>query len=83
MASNPYGFEAAPRVVQNKPKFNKRSIDQSEEASEVGGPSGFNIMFDKRVFRGNTHAMHLVKKLNQPGGQPALSPQQKDDMRVA
>ena len=83
MASNAYGFEAAPRVVHNKPKFNKRSVDQSEEGSEAGNPAGFNIMFDKRVFRGNTHAMHLVKKLNQPGGQPTLSPQQKDDMRVA
>lgn len=36
-------------------------------------------MHDKRIFRGNTHAMHLVKKAAATGAPPALSPQQKDN----
>ena len=71
-----YGFEAAPRVVANKAKYSKRAGGADEEQSEAGG-AAFNTMFDKRVFRGNTHAMHLVKKMG-----TALSPQQKDNMRV-
>lgn len=46
-----YGFEAAPKVVQNKAKY-KEEDDEERLA--------LNIMYDKRVFRGNTHNMNIL-----------------------
>lgn len=41
-------------------------------------------MYNKKIFRGNTHAMHLVKKAAAATGAPPtiLSPQEKDNARV-
>ena len=74
MSSNSYTFEANPRVVKNKAKYHQRSVNESDEGSEAG-QSKINIMHNKRIFRGNTHAMHLVKKAAATGAPPALSPQ--------
>ena len=48
-----YNFEAAPKVVHNKPKYK----DEEEEERLA-----LNIMYDKRVFRGNTHNMNILEK---------------------
>jgi hypothetical protein len=49
-----YNFEAAPKVVHNKPKYKEQEDDEERLA--------LNIMYDKRVFRGNTHNMNLLDK---------------------
>ena len=64
---------AQPKVVKNKAKYNQSSasqLDDNNYASAVGGDAGpyedgdqapLNIMYDKRVFRGNTYNMNLLK----------------------
>ena len=47
-----YGFEAAPKVVHGKSKYK----DEEEEEWLA-----LNIMYDKWVFRGNTHNMNLLQ----------------------
>jgi hypothetical protein len=51
-------FEGAePKVVREKTKYNpSQIIDEEEEDRDA-----LNIMYDKRVFRGNTHNMNLIK----------------------
>jgi hypothetical protein len=67
MSQSFYG--AQPKVVKNKTKFNSPSgglasmdvgvegLINPEEADGVP----LNIMYDKRVFRGNTYNMNLMK----------------------
>jgi hypothetical protein len=38
--------------------------------------NAFNIMYDKRVFRGNTHGMKVLR-----GGENTLTPAQRDELR--
>lgn len=38
--------------------------------------NAFNIMYDKRVFRGNTHGMHVLKN-----PEANLTPAQREDLR--
>jgi hypothetical protein len=66
MSQSFYGAE--PKVVKNKTKFNSpgtgTGLDVGIESSlnpedESGMP--LNIMYDKRVFRGNTYNMNLMK----------------------
>ena len=48
-----YGFAAAPKLLQNKPKFK----------DPYGGADEYipqNIMHDSRVHRGNTHAAMVI-----------------------
>jgi hypothetical protein len=59
------GFEAAPRVIESRSKY--REEDEDERLA-------LNIMYDKRVFRGNTHNMNMVAK--------NLTPAQQEEMRV-
>lgn len=66
MSQSFYG--AQPKVVKNKSKFNANPESPSympnvyevgTEVDEGGVP--LNIMYDKRVFRGNTYNMNLMK----------------------
>jgi len=59
------GFEAAPRVVESRSKY--RDEDDEERLA-------LNIMYDKRVFRGNTHNMNMISK--------NITPAEQEDMRV-
>ena len=65
MSQSFYG--AQPKVVKNKTKFNSPGtglIDTGLEGpmnpeEDSGVP--LNIMYDKRVFRGNTYNLNLMK----------------------
>lgn len=59
------GFEAAPRVVESRSKY--REEDDEERLA-------LNIMYDKRVFRGNTHNMNVLSQ--------NLTPAQQEELRV-
>lgn len=59
------GFEAAPRVVESRSKY--RDEDEEERLA-------LNIMYDKRVFRGNTHNMNMISK--------NMTPAQQEELRV-
>ena len=64
MSQSFYGAE--PKVVKNKTKFNSpgggmdAGISASINPEEDSGVP-LNIMYDKRVFRGNTYNMALMK----------------------
>ena len=56
---------AQPQVVRSKPKYKDTSayyaggsVDENEDERNA-----LNIMYDKRVFRGNTHNINLLKSL--------------------
>jgi hypothetical protein len=69
-ASN--GFAGAqPKIVKNKPKYNDKENSQPNNqnfsaAAKDQDPAyrtvAFNIMNDKRVFRGNTHGIHSLRQ---------------------
>lgn len=42
--------------------------------SQIADRTAFNIMYDKRVFRGNTHGMNVLKDNN-------LTPAQREELR--
>jgi len=48
----PYGFSAEPRVVKPKSKYREVPQDEVDESQR----NFSNIMWDKRVVRGNTYA---------------------------
>jgi hypothetical protein len=60
------GFEAAPRVVESRAKYREDEDDEDRLA--------LNIMYDKRVFRGNTHNMNMITK--------NMTPAQQEELRV-
>lgn len=69
---------AEPRVVKNKPKYNDpistgHAIESIIEETDDGA-GALNIMYDKRVFRGNTHNMNLLKT--------NMTPSQKEEIRI-
>lgn len=66
-------FEGAqPKVVRGKQKFkNTDAYGYDEEEEER---NALNIMYDKRVFRGNTHNANLLKA--------NLTPAQKEEQRI-
>ena len=70
-------FEGAqPKVVRAKNKFkdtNAMSTYQGYD-DEDDGRQALNIMYDKRVFRGNTHNANLLKA--------NLTPAQKEEQRI-
>lgn len=61
MSQSFYGAE--PKVVKNKSKYNEgygpglSVYDETEPNDQIP----LNIMYDKRVFRGNTHNYNLLK----------------------
>jgi hypothetical protein len=60
-------------VVREKAKYNPNQVIM--EAEEDGdGREALNIMHDKRVFRGNTHNMQIIKS--------NLTPAQKEEIRI-
>lgn len=54
-----YNFEAQPRTVQTKAKFR----DEREAQSKVEKDRFHNIMFDRRVVRGNTYSSNMVRMM--------------------
>lgn len=63
---------AEPKILNNKPKYNNENTDPNHDDNATLKPV-FNIMYDKRVFRGNTHGMEVLKE--------HLTPAQRDDLR--
>ena len=61
---------AEPKVVKTKQKYNPGAEEEGDEDERVA----LNIMYDKRVFRGNTHNMNLIKQ--------NLTPAQKEELRI-
>jgi hypothetical protein len=64
MSQSFYGAE--PKVVKNKSKFNQNNEGYTPgmsvyEETDANGQIPLNIMYDKRVFRGNTHNFNLLK----------------------
>lgn len=45
-----------------------------EEVDVEDGRQALNIMYDKRVFRGNTHGLNVLKK--------NITPAQKEEQRI-
>lgn len=58
---------AQPKVVKGKTKFN-------EEPTLEEDRTALNIMHDKRVHRGNTHNVNMIKQ--------NLTPAQKEELRI-
>ena len=67
-------FEGAqPKVVKGKNKF--RSTDPfGMDEEDDDQRDARNIMYDKRVFRGNTHNLNLLKA--------NMTPAQKEEQRI-
>lgn len=61
MGSGTYTFSSHPRVVQNRRKYRTVQPPMSEETYNYG-----NIMYDRRVVRGNTYAQHILPLAAQP-----------------
>ncbi|KAM9316006.1 radial spoke head protein 3 homolog [Gastrophryne carolinensis] len=61
MGSGTYTFSSHPRVVQNRRKYRTIEPPMTEEAYPYG-----NIMYDRRVVRGNTYAQHVLPLSAQP-----------------
>lgn len=79
MSQSFYGAE--PKVVRNKSKFNGMNPEETDASAYKGSSddlgrdaAALNIMYDKRVFRGNTHNMTLLKQ--------NLTPMQKEELRI-
>ena len=64
-----YRFDAEPKVVANKPKYKEEGVGENEDERLA-----LNIMYDKRVFRGNTHNINVLKK--------NLTPAQQEELRI-
>lgn len=65
--------------MRGKPKFKETAAycSTSITEEETSERERLNIMYDKRVFRGNTHAIQSLK-----GNQQNLSAAEKDDIRI-
>nr|XP_014353288.1 PREDICTED: radial spoke head protein 3 homolog [Latimeria chalumnae] len=60
--SNTYTFSSRPRAVQNRKKYRDPMLmDQTESVMNYG-----NIMYDRRVVRGNTYGQHALPVTSQP-----------------
>ncbi|XP_073702492.1 radial spoke head protein 3 homolog [Garra rufa] len=53
--SGVYTFSSRPRAVPNRPKYRQAAPLLNEEQNSYG-----NIMYDRRVVRGNTYAQHIL-----------------------
>ena len=70
-------FEGAqPKVVRQKQKFKDSAAynTYSNYDDEEDSREALNIMYDKRVFRGNTHNLNLLKQ--------NMTPAQKEEQRI-
>ena len=68
-------FEGAqPKVVRGKQKFKNTDAYNTWGEEEDDGNDARNIMYDKRVFRGNTHNANLLKA--------NMTPAQKEEQRI-
>lgn len=70
-------FEGAqPQVVRDKHKYRgtKDGMLYPPIPEEEEGRQALNIMYDKRVFRGNTHNQNILKQ--------HLTPSQKEEQRI-
>lgn len=70
-------FEGAqPKVVRGKNKFNDKNATSTYQQydDEDDDREAMNIMYDKRVFRGNTHNANLLKA--------NLTPAEKEEQRI-
>ncbi|XP_070705838.1 radial spoke head protein 3 homolog [Pempheris klunzingeri] len=54
-----YTFSSRPRPVENRSKYREPPSEQAQ--SNYG-----NIMYDRRVVRGNTYAQHIIPTMAQP-----------------
>ena len=54
-----YDFEAQPRAVQNKTKYREVPRGSGDGEKE----RYHNLMFDRRVVRGNTHSSNMVRQI--------------------
>ncbi|XP_067239477.1 radial spoke head protein 3 homolog [Chanodichthys erythropterus] len=59
--SGVYTFSSRPRAVPNRTKYRQTDPLLNEEQSSYG-----NIMYDRRVVRGNTYAQHILPITSQP-----------------
>ena len=70
-------FEGAqPQVIRGKHKYRgtKDGMMYPPIPEEEDGRQALNIMYDKRVFRGNTHNLNILSK--------KLTPAQKEEVRI-
>lgn len=64
LANNPtgsYTFASQPRAVQQRKKYKEQWVTPQEEFNQYG-----NIMYDRRVIRGNTYALNTLPASSQP-----------------
>uniref|UniRef100_A0A8C5PNK0 Radial spoke head 3 n=1 Tax=Leptobrachium leishanense TaxID=445787 RepID=A0A8C5PNK0_9ANUR len=61
MGSSTYTYSSHPRVVQNRKKYRALEPPVSNETYNYG-----NIMYDRRVVRGNTYAQNMLPLSAQP-----------------
>lgn len=59
--SGVYTFSSRPRPVPNRDKYRNTAAPLNEEQGSYG-----NIMYDRRVVRGNTYAQHILPITSQP-----------------
>jgi len=57
----PYTFASQPRAVPQRKKYRERFLVQ-----EDGPDSNSNLMYDRRVVRGNTYSQHILPTAAQP-----------------
>ena len=70
-------FEGAqPQVVKGKHKYRgtKDGMMYPAIPEEEEGREALNIMYDERVFRGNTHNLNILSK--------KMTPSQKEEIRI-
>jgi hypothetical protein len=56
--------------------MNSGNLEKGADMEMDANRTALNIMHDKRVFRGNTHGMHVLK------GGDNLTPAQRDELRI-
>lgn len=64
LSNNPtgsYTFASQPRAVQQRKKYKETWIAPTDEYNQYG-----NIMYDRRVIRGNTYALNTLPASSQP-----------------
>ncbi|XP_071775223.1 radial spoke head protein 3 homolog [Centroberyx gerrardi] len=71
-----YTFSSRPRPVQNRSKYREPNSEQNDGQSTYG-----NIMYDRRVVRGNTYAQQIIPTAAQP--EPAEIHRQQEARRRA
>ncbi|XP_077408996.1 radial spoke head protein 3 homolog isoform X1 [Vanacampus margaritifer] len=56
-----YTFSSRPRPVENRSKYREKSTEKTEKSHSTYG----NIMYDRRVIRGNTYAQRFLSTMVQ------------------